>query len=799
MLPRQLLQIDYDQFQRYAAITVLLKPLLYSWQKEGRTLRILEVGSHALNLLPAFLSPFSIEIVRADLEPQYAGDVGPYVTIEKDQPLPFADEAFDVVVAMEVLEHIPPQSRCQAVSEWTRVAGKGIFFTCPNGELVIDQERRADADFTARHGRVHPWHEEHERYGRPTLDEVQTLLKQLSLSCHRFNNSPLVEWLPLLLVSEQIFEQGDPELFARFNEMLNTRPFQPCIQEPAYRSIYAAFKSPGIDQQAQSTWLGNRAVRNTECADKTDALDPTRLLAGRLSQFIIKHRRHEVDAAKFDELVNANADLKHKLACMEQALSWMLKELKTDQSNRVNKLDNPLNQAQLNDLERVRPHHWHIVGSRPSFEWACYHERGWHRIELMGQVAPGHNSILLLDYGQGICEEHRVRLGSWRAGPDRLCVNAYFHHPVTKIRLLPCRQQSQTVVIIEQVAIQPLSTARVALEGMGRLCSDLVRFPRLTWRAMLRSRSWLRLGMQQTMRPRGLPIGAKSDYQRWLLENRPTPSQRRKLTSRHRDNTSKFVVFLRLKSEESMARLTSTLQSLLQQDEYRWEVWCAAEPGYQQHLQTNEIVEQLGSRLHWVNDGSDRGLAGVLNQCVKESQADWLLHLQVGDVLEPDACLQFLEAARTNPQAALVIADEGHLDPVEGETEPVFKPLLKPEMLRRQPLFLGEAFAIHAPTLMRLGGFHAGYEGALAIEYLYRLLHSEQQIAQKSRVLMHYPARQPISKSVLKVIARIQEEYASSEYRITYDKVAQPSDSWQRGALVDAAQPVKTRRDGASC
>ncbi len=212
-----------------------------------------------------------------------------------------------------------------------------------------------------------------------------------------------------------------------------------------------------------------------------------------------------------------------------------------------------------------------------------------------------------------------------------------------------------------------------------------------------------------------------------------------------------------------------------------------------------EIVEPLKSRLRWVNDGPDRGLAGVLNQCVKESQADWLLHLQVGDVLEPDACLQFLEAARTNPQAALVIADEGHLDAIDGEAEPIFKPLLKPEMLRRQPLFLGEAFAIHAPTLMRLGGLHAGYEGALAIEYLYRLLHSEQQIAQMSRVLMHYPARQPISKSVLKVIARIQEEYASSEYRITYDKVPQPSDPWQRGAMIDNAQPVTTRRDGASC
>ena len=506
-----------------------------------------------------------------------------------------------------------------------------------------------------------------------------------------------------------------------------------------------------------------------------------------------------MDATRLNELTMANAELKHKLACAEQTLYLLQRKSNANRTAKVSKLENPLNQAQLNDLEMVRPHHWHVVGSRPAFEWSCYHERGWHRIELMGQVAPGHSPLLLLDYGHGFREEYRVRLGSWRAGPDRLCVNAYFHHPVTKIRLLPCRQQLQTAVIIEQVAIKPVSTTRVAFEGMGRLCRDLVRFPRLTWRALLHSRSWLRLGMQQTMTPRGLPIGAISEYRRWLLENRPTPSQRRKLMALHCDNTSKVVVILRLKTCDSTLALISTLESLLHQDECRWEVWCAAEPGYQQHLQTMEIVKQLGSRLHWMNDDADRSLAGLLNQCVKKSQADWLMYLQAGDVLEPDACLQCLEGARCNSQAALLIADEGHLDPVEGETEPVFKPLVKPEMLRRQPLSLGEAFAIHAPTLMRLGGFHAGYEGALAIEYLFRILQCEQQIAQLSRVLMHYPSRPPLSKSVFKVIARIQEEYASSEYRITYNKIAQPSDPWPRGAMTDPIQPVKIRRDGASC
>lgn len=798
MLPRQLLQIDYDQFQRYAAVTVLLKPLLGAWQQELKPLRILEVGSHTLNLLPTFLSPLSIEIVRADLQTQYAGDIGPYVTIEKDQPLPFADGSFDVVVAMEVLEHIPSQARQSAMSEWARVARKGIFFTCPNGDAVIDQERRADADFQARHGRVHPWLEEHERYGRPTAEEVQAVLNKLDLSCHRFNNSPLSEWLPLLLVSERIFEQGDQELFGRLNEMLNSRPFHACIQGPAYRSIYAGFKSSAIDQKAQAIWQGNQAIRKAESADNTDVLDPTRLLAARLSQFIIRNRRNEVDAARLETLASENAGLKQKLVCAEQTLGWLRWEMATAQQKKRCNLENPLHQAKLVDLEAVGVDHWRVTGVQPAFEWPCAHQRGWHRIELFGQVEPGHQPILSLDYGYGFNDEHIVRFGTWLAGPDRQSVNTFFHHPVTRLRLKPSQKQTLSAVIVEHIAIKSLSAAQVAVEGIGRLFCDLVRFPRQTWQAMKDSGSCLRLGMQLTTVPRGLPIAANNEYQHWLLENRCTRSQRKRLIAGHRDSSIKIVVFVRLEQGESTVDLERTLQSLYRQDECRWELWCAAEPELQQNVKPLETIRQLGRRLHWLNDSPDRGLAGLLNECLKQSNADWLIQLQAGDVLESDACLQYLEATRNHPHAALLIAEEGFFLPNEGETEPCFKPKIKPELLQRQPMLLGEAYALHAPTLMNLGGFHAGYEGALSIEYVLRMLRAKYPLAQLNRVVLHHPPRPPISRAVLNVVARIQEETASSEYHVHYARVTEPAEVRQREMSIDALIPVTSRRDRAS-
>ncbi|MCA1648269.1 MAG: class I SAM-dependent methyltransferase, partial [Chloroflexi bacterium] len=71
--------------------------------------------------------------------------------------LPFADRAFDVVVAVDLLEHLPPCDRGQAVAEICRVASACAVIACPAGGEALDADRRLARRLRARGQAVPGW------------------------------------------------------------------------------------------------------------------------------------------------------------------------------------------------------------------------------------------------------------------------------------------------------------------------------------------------------------------------------------------------------------------------------------------------------------------------------------------------------------------------------------------------------------------------------------------------------------------------------------------------------------------
>jgi SAM-dependent methyltransferase len=86
--------------------------------------------------------------------------------------LPFADDSFDVVLALDVLEHIRPADRGRALSELVRTARRRLIVACPTGPAALAADRRLAGRLRARGMDPPDWLLEHEANGFPQRDDL---------------------------------------------------------------------------------------------------------------------------------------------------------------------------------------------------------------------------------------------------------------------------------------------------------------------------------------------------------------------------------------------------------------------------------------------------------------------------------------------------------------------------------------------------------------------------------------------------------------------------------------------------
>ena len=95
--------------------------------------------------------------------------------------LPLPDEAFDVVLCLEMLEHLAASDRRPAISEMLRVLRPGgrLVLTFPAGGTGERLDRWLNDAYRRRHGTDHPWAVEHIERGLPSTEEMRRLLAEM--------------------------------------------------------------------------------------------------------------------------------------------------------------------------------------------------------------------------------------------------------------------------------------------------------------------------------------------------------------------------------------------------------------------------------------------------------------------------------------------------------------------------------------------------------------------------------------------------------------------------------------------
>jgi hypothetical protein len=231
------LDLPFDQYQRYAAIResiVVLRP------GDGP---ILDVGGYSrlgsgedYLLLQRFLP--GVDVVVLD---RYTCSQSGYLQGD-GLALPFADASFPVVVSVDALEHIAPQSRRCFWNELLRVTRDYLILAAPFDDDQVTLAEQLVYEFTALvHGVGHPQIGEHLANGLPDLLEAHAILVDAGWCFVEIPNGYIYNWLLMMALYNYLLSiPGAASLSRMVNRFYNNSFFESDHRLPAYRRILVA-------------------------------------------------------------------------------------------------------------------------------------------------------------------------------------------------------------------------------------------------------------------------------------------------------------------------------------------------------------------------------------------------------------------------------------------------------------------------------------------------------------------------------------------------------------------------------
>jgi hypothetical protein len=213
-MDEKLLTLGFDRYQRFRAASQLVDQLA-----GNRPASILEIGGFDQASQP-FLTRHQHTAWNGEIHP--------------GQPLPFAPGQMEIVLALDVLEHVPPEERAFFISEISRVAERAVVLSFP-----LRAAQAAEAFVYGLTGS--PWLAEHLRLGLPDPREIEDIFRESGLIFTCFPNAALPSWTAMMLLMYGLKGKMREQVSAFFNRHY----YHLENREPAYRYIYVLEKRDG--------------------------------------------------------------------------------------------------------------------------------------------------------------------------------------------------------------------------------------------------------------------------------------------------------------------------------------------------------------------------------------------------------------------------------------------------------------------------------------------------------------------------------------------------------------------------
>ena len=168
---KKLLIVFFEKFfwRQHPEAAIRYAPIVSEIKKLNlKNSKILEIGPGSLGITPYLKQ----EIDGLDVD--FTGPKSPYLNKIKGiaTELPFRKNSYDVVISVDVLEHLKKEDRPKAIFEMMRVAKKLAVIAVPVGELSQNQDKELYSHWHRLKKNEDLFLKEHVENGLPTSEEI---------------------------------------------------------------------------------------------------------------------------------------------------------------------------------------------------------------------------------------------------------------------------------------------------------------------------------------------------------------------------------------------------------------------------------------------------------------------------------------------------------------------------------------------------------------------------------------------------------------------------------------------------
>jgi glycosyltransferase involved in cell wall biosynthesis len=246
------IQATFDQFQRYGIAAHAIEHL----RSPGQIFSILEVGANTHRILGKLLPHDKIIYLDREIPPEMQGASD--VLIGDATNLDIPDGSFDIVIALDVFEHIEPAHRTDFLRHISRVSRMATLLGAPFASAAVTKaENEACAFWDGLFRTPYRWLVEHAENGLPDLIQTKQQLDELGMKSVQFGHGNLGVWCEMMkahFASEACEELRAPiaamDNFYRDHMLANDvgedetyRQFLFCSRDPVVFSRLADFSA----------------------------------------------------------------------------------------------------------------------------------------------------------------------------------------------------------------------------------------------------------------------------------------------------------------------------------------------------------------------------------------------------------------------------------------------------------------------------------------------------------------------------------------------------------------------------